>query len=89
MTPRSPCKTSSSTPVPNPPPGWFRTARDEAFIHKYYAFISWREALDFVELVSFLGERAGLLPGIVVCGSRVAVQVDAKEIEFARSLDPS
>jgi len=70
------------------PPGWHQPAADAGFIHRYFAFDNWREALDFIELVLYLGEQAGLLPGVVICGSRVAVRVEAEEVQFARSLDP-
>jgi len=72
---------------PQPPPGWYRTAPDAVLIHRHFAFDNWREALIFVELVLYLGEQAGLRPGIVLCDSQVAVQVAAAEFEFARSLD--
>jgi len=76
------------TATPQPPPGWYHPAQNASIIHKHYAFDNWREALIFVELVLYLGEQAGLRPGIVICGSQVAVQVAAEELEFARSLDP-
>ncbi len=73
--------------TPQPPPGWRYSSNGRATLDKDYAFAHWREALIFVELVLYLGELAGLQPGIVICGSRVAIKLGADEVQFARLLD--